>query len=68
MTLQSEGVREPNPRKQILDNLLALINKLRDGGFEQVSLTMDANGDYQYAQDVNKDMQIFIKDAHLVDP
>ena len=67
-TLRSEGVREPNPQKQILDDLLALIEKSREEGFERVSLTMDANGDYQYARDVDKDMQKFIRDAHLVDP
>ena len=62
-----EGVKEPYPRKQTREDLLALIEKLREEGFEQVSLTMDAPGNYQHAHDVDKDMQNFIKDAHLVD-
>ena len=66
--LQLEGMRESNPRKQILEDLLALIEKSRKEGFEQVSLTMDTNGNYQYAQDVDKHMQQSIKDAHLMDP
>ena len=62
-----EGLKEQNPRKQILYDLLALIENVRKEGFEQVSLTMDAPGNYQHAHDVDKDMQNFIKDAHLVD-
>ena len=64
----SEGVREPNPRKQILEDLLFLIEKLCEKEFEQISLMMDANVDYQYARNVDKDMQKLIEDAHLVDP
>ena len=55
--LWSEGVREPNPWKQILEDLLVLIETSHKEGFEQVSLTMDANGDYQYAQNLDKDMK-----------
>ena len=66
--LWSEGTREPNPRKHTLENLLALIEKLLEEGFERVPLTLDANGDYQCACDMGKDMQTIIKGTHLVDP
>lgn len=61
-------MREPNSQKQILGDLPALIEKSREEGFEQVSLTMDVNDNYQYARDIDKYMQIFIRDAQLVDP
>jgi cobalamin biosynthesis protein CbiD len=67
-TLRSEGVKEPTSRKQILEELLTLIKKAREEGFEQVSLTMGTTGVYQYTKDINNDMQLFIQNTHLVNP
>ena len=38
--LHLEGMREQNPKKQILKDLQALIEKLREEGFEQVVMIL----------------------------
>jgi VCBS repeat-containing protein len=60
LTLQLEGMKEPNQRKQRLRDLLALTEKAQEEGFGQVSLTIDTNGNYQYTKNFNKDIQSFL--------
>ena len=66
--MREEGIASPNPRKQILADLLSLIDAKRLEGFRPI-LMMDANGDYTSvkAQDRDKDLESFIRDANLVD-
>ena len=63
-----EGIATPNSQKQILTDLLSLIEAKRLKGFRPI-LMMDANGDYTCTktQDRNKDLKSFIREANLVD-
>ena len=64
--MREQGVQKPNPRKQILTDLLALIREKRLEGYKPI-LMMDANGDDNYEDDIDQDLKQFIEDAHLVD-
>ena len=58
-------MKKPNPRKQILMDLLELIQAKRLEGYRPV-LMMDANGDENYDKEMDHDLRKFIEDAHLV--
>ena len=45
-----------------------MIEEKREQGFNQVSLTMDSNRDYNHEKDPDKDIQTFIVSVQLVDP
>ena len=66
-TLRARGVAKPNPRRQLLTDILTLICKYRDLGFRPV-LMIDANGDYRSLTDPDKDLVTFLHDASLSDP
>ena len=65
IALRDAGQREPNPRKQILNDLEKLITEHRAKGYRPI-LLIDANGDYQKGKD--KDLLKFVDDAQLTDP
>ena len=64
--LREAGVEKPNPRKQILKDMLDLINEKRLQGFRPI-LMMDANGDHHYEKDKDEVLAQFIQDAGLSD-
>ena len=61
-----QGVKKPNPRKQILTDLLELIRKKRLEGCRPVQM-MDANKDDYCDKEPDHDFRKFVEDAHLVD-
>lgn len=63
IALREQGVKNPNPRRQILTDLTSLIHSHRLRGFRPV-LMMDANG----ALGSDKDLQSFLIDTSLCDP
>ena len=65
MTLHSEGVSKPNPRKGVLDALKELIETQRQEGYRSV-LMMDANGDYTIPKG-DQELQELIQDTGLAD-
>ena len=64
--MHEQGVEKPNPRKQILTDLLGLIQKKKLEGYRPV-LMMDANGDDNFDKEPDHELRKFIEDAHLVD-
>ncbi|KAL7525484.1 hypothetical protein ACHAXR_001028, partial [Thalassiosira sp. AJA248-18] len=64
--MREAGMKRPNPRKQFLKDVLALIRAKRAMGFRPI-LMMDANGDYMNEKDPDKNMAAFIREAGLVD-
>jgi len=64
--MREAGITNPNPRKQILKDLHALIEEKRREGFRPI-LMMDANGDCNYEKDKDKDLLEFFQEANLVD-
>jgi len=60
------GITKLDPHKQIFANMLKLIESKRLEGFRP-NVMMDANCDYLYEQDIDKDFAQFIKDAKLAD-
>ena len=65
ISMRDAGVRDPNPRRQILTDLQTLIQEKRTLGYRPIVL-IDANGDYQRGKD--KGIQHFIEEAQLEDP
>ena len=65
--MRKAGIEKPNPRRQILRDILKLIKTKRAEGFRPIVM-MDANGDYRHTKDPDKDLDQFIKDAQLSDP
>jgi hypothetical protein len=63
--LRSEGIANPNPRKQILQDITTLISSKREEGLRPI-LMMDANGDYLEGND--KELRDFINANGLADP
>ena len=59
------GIRNPNPRKLILEDIAKLIREERERGYRAI-LMMDANGDYQKGKDTG--LSSFLTKTHLVDP
>ncbi len=67
---QVTGLRElghiyPNPRQQILTDILSLIREKRLGGYRPI-LMLDANGDYLGGSDPR--FATFLREAGLMDP
>ena len=58
------GIKDPNPRQQILDDLCTLISEKRDRGYRPI-LMIDANGDYTTK---DKGLKNFLHKANLCDP
>ena len=67
LALREKGVEKPNPRKQILKDLGALIRRQRELGFRPV-LMMDANGDAYCEKGQDKDLARFMEENNLDDP
>ncbi|KAL7551610.1 hypothetical protein ACHAWF_018082 [Thalassiosira exigua] len=65
--LRRSGKSKPNPRRQILQDLLGLIQEKRAEGFRPV-LMLDANGDYLAEKDPDVELEQFLVDANLIDP
>ncbi|KAL7522205.1 hypothetical protein ACHAWF_000300, partial [Thalassiosira exigua] len=61
------GVEDLNPRKQILKDIAALINKNRKEGWRPIVM-MDANGDTHHDKDLDQDLVDFLEEANLKDP
>ena len=66
IAMREAGIVNPNPRKQVLKDILKLIDEKRTEGFRPLVM-MDANGDANFEGDVDKDLVQFIQDAALVD-
>jgi len=64
--LRESGVKDPNPRKQVLQDLTTLIDQKRKEGYRPVVM-MDANGDYTCANGQDRDLAQFVQDNNLVD-
>ena len=64
-SLRKDGIANPNPRKQILQDITALISMKRAEGLRPI-LMMDANGDYMAGTD--KELREFIITNGLADP
>ncbi|KAL7532253.1 hypothetical protein ACHAXR_004517 [Thalassiosira sp. AJA248-18] len=64
--MREAGMKRPNPRKQFLKDVLALIQAIRAIGFRPI-LMMEANGDYMHEKDPDKDFVAFIREVGLVD-
>lgn len=65
--MRANGITKPNPQKQILSDLLHLIETQRALGFRPI-LMMDANGDYKTDKATDKELAQFLIDANLIDP
>ena len=65
--LIDKGIMDPNPRQQVLDDLLGKINQCRAKGYCPI-LMMDANGDPYDADNPDKQFLDFFKKAQLWDP
>jgi len=63
--LRSNGYTNPNPRRQILEDMVNIINTQRKLGSRPI-LLMDANGDYITGKD--SDLASFLDQAGLSDP
>ena len=63
--MQAAGVKDPNPRRQILDDLCGLIQEKRAMGYRPI-LMIDANGDYTDGKDSG--LKNFVERAQLCDP
>ncbi|KAL7526947.1 hypothetical protein ACHAWF_001979 [Thalassiosira exigua] len=64
---RQSGQPKLNPRRQILQDLLNLIQEKRAEGFRPV-LMMDANGDYLSDKDPDLELRQLLIDANLADP
>ncbi|KAL3762213.1 hypothetical protein ACHAWU_004751 [Discostella pseudostelligera] len=62
--LRTAGYARPNPRRQIFEDMLALITSKRALGFRPIVM-MDANGDYNGS---DSDFASFVLRAGLADP
>ena len=62
--MRKAGINKPNPRKQILKDILSLIEEKRLLGFWPIVI-MDANGDPNCEKRKDDDFGQFIKDAGL---
>ena len=51
--LRAKGIEKPNPRKQILTDILTLIKQYRAFGFHPIVM-LDANGDYEFRSGAKK--------------
>ena len=67
LAMQEEGITDPNPRQQILTDILKLIKEKRAEGFRLI-LMMNANGDYNHNTLPDKALHAFIQETGLVDP
>ena len=65
IAMREEGIREPNPRKQILVDLETLIADQRSRGYRPI-LLIDANGDYVHGKDAT--LGNFLLNTGLQDP
>jgi hypothetical protein len=65
IAMKDAGIREPNPRRQILKDLQTLIQEKRLQGYRPI-LLMDANGDYQKGKD--NGLRHFVDETQLEDP
>ena len=65
VAIREEGITNPNPRAQILNDLHDLITEKRTRGYRPM-LLIDANGDYTKGRDSG--LQNFVAKAQLSDP
>ena len=65
VALRGEGIINPNPRAQILNDLHALITEKRAQGYRPI-LLIDANGDYTTGRDTG--LANFVSKTQLCDP
>ena len=65
VAMRDAGVKNPNPRSQLLKDLQSLIQGKRQHGYRPI-LLIDANGDYQQGKD--KGLQHFLDETQLEDP
>ena len=65
--LRAKGIEKPNPRRQILTDILTIITHYRALGFRPIVM-LDANGDYRSLKDPDKDLASFLHNASLADP
>lgn len=67
IVLRSQGHQNPNPQRQILTDIQALIDSAQADGYRPIVM-MDANGDIQPGKDMDKDLPSFVRNAGLSDP
>lgn len=67
--LRARGIKNPDPRKQILSDILTLIDESRLEGYRPI-LCWDANEDWVKRSHPNEGEQLtnFMRDAQLADP
>ena len=65
--MREEEITNPNPRQQILTDLLQLIKRKRAEGYIS-TLAMDANGDYNHKSKPDIALRTFIQEAGLMNP
>lgn len=64
--MREEGIKKPNPRRQIFTDLIKFIDEKCLEGYRPVVM-VDVNGDYNHNKDPDYDLQRFLEDTHLVD-
>ena len=64
--MRAEGQPDPNPRRQVLQDVMKLIQQKRGEGYRPIVM-MDANGDYNNLRNPDRDLAAFVRDSHLVD-
>jgi hypothetical protein len=67
--LRSAGIKKPNPRQQILKDIMALIDEKRNKGFRPI-LMIDANEDWVAESHKNQGNKLkkFMSECQLCDP
>ena len=64
--MRQAGIADPNPRKQILTDLVRLIQQQRMEGYRPIVM-MDANGDYLAQRGTDTSLKDFLENAQLSD-
>ena len=65
--LREQGIKKPDPRQQILDDLTSLIQEKRSKGFRPI-LMMDANEDWVKKSHSGEKLAEFMEQTQLIDP
>ena len=64
--LNIRGNQNPNPREEIINNLIEFINNLKQSG-HQIILSIDANEEIKENQQKNYGIQKLLKQTQLID-
>ena len=67
LALRSKGIVNPNPQRQVLEDIRTLVETARADGYRPIVM-VDANGDIQPGKDHDKDLSLFVQNTGLDDP